>query len=168
MNIQETARDVEHAQALVLREGFPALGQAALTALEYSNEYVIKRLMKDQQMSREEAELLFQDMLKFLCLSGARTGVMLTPPHQIDVAWHAFILFTLDYTNFCQKYFGRYLHHQPSITLLDSTCKGSCTCSADMGSDEPVDRQTSLEATDRLARANFAPLSSNWSVQELT
>jgi hypothetical protein len=27
--------------------------------------------------------------------------------------WHCFILFTKDYADFCQKYFGYYIHHLP-------------------------------------------------------
>jgi hypothetical protein len=29
--------------------------------------------------------------------------------------WHEFILFTKDYSDFCEKYFGEYMHHLPNI-----------------------------------------------------
>lgn len=32
---------------------------------------------------------------------------------KLDDMWHTFLLFTLDYTKFCDRYFGRYLHHVP-------------------------------------------------------
>ena len=33
----------------------------------------------------------------------------------IDQMWHVFLLYTEDYMNFCHKFFGEYLHHQPDI-----------------------------------------------------
>lgn len=38
------------------------------------------------------------------------------PSRIVDEAWHTFILFTRDYTDFCQNAFGTYLHHAPSDT----------------------------------------------------
>jgi hypothetical protein len=29
--------------------------------------------------------------------------------------WHEFILFTEDYSEFCQTFFGRYIHHLPNV-----------------------------------------------------
>jgi hypothetical protein len=31
----------------------------------------------------------------------------------IDEMWHAFVLFTRDYAAFCDKHFGRFIHHAP-------------------------------------------------------
>jgi hypothetical protein len=167
MSLQETVlsspKGLVTTGAFAVREG----STIDTTALEYANENVVKKMMKDSGLERENAEQLFSDMLRFLCLSGAKTGHTLTPPHRIDLAWHTFILFTMDYTNFCQKYFGRYLHHQPSENLLNSECLGNCTCSGDLGSDEPTDRPTSIRVTNQLALASFAPLSANWSVSDL-
>jgi len=33
---------------------------------------------------------------------------------RIDEVWHQFILFTHEYTSFCDRYFGALLHHYPS------------------------------------------------------
>lgn len=35
------------------------------------------------------------------------------PSRAVDVAWHEFILLTREYTSFCERAFGRYLHHEP-------------------------------------------------------
>ena len=32
----------------------------------------------------------------------------------VDIGWHTFILYTRDYSDFCQRVAGRYLHHAPS------------------------------------------------------
>ena len=39
------------------------------------------------------------------------------PSKIVDVAWHEFILRTREYTNFCQRAFGAYLHHTPDSTM---------------------------------------------------
>jgi len=35
------------------------------------------------------------------------------PSHAVDEAWHGFILCTARYSAFCDKAYGRYLHHHP-------------------------------------------------------
>jgi hypothetical protein len=39
------------------------------------------------------------------------------PSKVVDEAWHAFILMSREYTAFCQKAFGRYLHHTPESQM---------------------------------------------------
>jgi hypothetical protein len=36
------------------------------------------------------------------------------PSKLVDEAWHEFLLFTREYAEFCQRAFGRFLHHQPA------------------------------------------------------
>ena len=39
------------------------------------------------------------------------------PSQVVDVAWHELILFTKFYQDFCQKAFGRFLHHHPAEAM---------------------------------------------------
>ena len=39
------------------------------------------------------------------------------PSKVVDVAWHEMILRTREYTEFCERAFGGYLHHSPDSTL---------------------------------------------------
>ncbi len=48
-----------------------------------------------------------------LCLD-ARDMVLGMPSKSVDVAWHEFILHTRDYTDFCRRAYGTYLHHTPN------------------------------------------------------
>lgn len=41
--------------------------------------------------------------------------VMHAEMRSIDNMWHAFILLPHDYQDFCQHYFGRFLHHEPNM-----------------------------------------------------
>jgi hypothetical protein len=43
--------------------------------------------------------------------------VMVMPSHAVDVLWHAFILDTRAYANFCQRACGRMLHHRPHAAM---------------------------------------------------
>ena len=63
----------------------------------------------------EEGEALFAEAKKFLILSHADPDVVWDMySSRIDEAWHQFVLFTHQYVEFCQIYFGVYLHHNPS------------------------------------------------------
>ena len=38
---------------------------------------------------------------------------------QLDEMWHTFLLFTRDYADFCERYFGFFLHHIPQDDAED-------------------------------------------------
>jgi hypothetical protein len=52
--------------------------------------------------------------LACLYADGALIGM---PSKAVDEAWHEMILMTREYSWFCQRAFGRYLHHSPDSTL---------------------------------------------------
>ena len=95
----------------------PALFYAVIA---YRNEDVVERLQRKMNLGREEADVLFTDLLKFLALCGVRrlhaTEYSLVPPKNIDEAWHHFLLFTREYADFCMEFFGAFIHHQPSTS----------------------------------------------------
>lgn len=76
-------------------------------------ESIVDRIAKDGEMSEELAESCFEETLKFLVVSQS-TEARVSPSKLIDVGWHAFILHTRTYTDFCLEQFGRYVHHQPT------------------------------------------------------
>ncbi len=53
------------------------------------------------------APLVFLD----LC---AESDKALSPPKQVDAAWHVFLLHTKDYEAYCNERFGKVIHHQPT------------------------------------------------------
>jgi hypothetical protein len=102
----------------------PKQGPVSLDeVLHYRHEGVINRYRKDHGASRAEAEELFGEMLKWLYLcyrskiDGADDVICAMNPEieKIDWMWHCFILFTWDYAQFCQHYFGFFLHHFPTM-----------------------------------------------------
>jgi len=101
--------------------------------LRYRNEEVIRRFLQTWDMPRAEAEDLFDETKKWLWLNAYLTkpgerppGLAITYPLRLlDEMWHTFILDTYEYTQFCERYFGYFLHHQPTtqeeIDTLDAT-----------------------------------------------
>lgn len=55
-----------------------------------------------------------------ICLKAGKRNVSM-PSQVVDVAWHEFILFTRHYHYFCEKTFGRYLHHTPTEAMKSQT-----------------------------------------------
>jgi hypothetical protein len=88
----------------------------AVEALDYQAPFLIEKLVKDCFVdTSEEACALFTEVKRYLVLSHVdRTKTWKMHSLCVDEAWHQFVLFTVEYSGFCTKYFGRYRHHFPS------------------------------------------------------
>lgn len=95
----------------------PATASASvLDALAFEAPYVVERLVKDRVVgSVAEGEELFNEAKRYLVLSEVHRdlGVGMYSV-RVDEAWHAFILYTDQYSQFCRKYFGKYIGHAPT------------------------------------------------------
>lgn len=98
--------------------------------LAYENPAVLKLYIQNYPDNKLSAEMAFQEMLKYLWIAQKhrldlinhfhhpelpKRCIMLFSMQEIDQMWHEFILFTRDYTQFCEHYFGEYMHHMPNI-----------------------------------------------------
>lgn len=66
-------------------------------------------------IDREGVSRSLSEVIRFLNLI-AFSRTVLTPSIFIDRVWHEFILCTRSYGMFCERYFGRMLHHDPGGT----------------------------------------------------
>ena len=80
------------------------------------------------------------------------------PSRVVDIAWHEMILFTREYHAFCDRAFGRYLHHSPdavagepmdamlarTLRVLDKHPAGAVTAAAGIPLLFAVDSQAGL------------------------
>ncbi|NUK24082.1 hypothetical protein HRW08_15585 [Streptomyces lunaelactis] len=64
-------------------------------------------------MDRPQAERVMDQALAFIDMAGHRTDVPLSPSRKVDPGWHAFILHSHEYADFCHRRFGAFLHHNP-------------------------------------------------------
>jgi len=78
--------------------------------------YLIEKLIKNSIVDTAgEAEELFREVKRYLVLCDQDDDrVWNMYSLRVDEAWHQFILFTRQYIDFCDRYFGRYVPHNPS------------------------------------------------------
>lgn len=81
--------------------------------LSYDHPGVVARYAKEHQVSNEEALVVFQETKKFLATCASMGQTDFSPSEEQDAMWHLFILYTKDYTDFCNSFFGSYMHHIP-------------------------------------------------------
>ncbi len=79
-----------------------------------------RRVMADHGMEQPAAERIMDQALAFLYTCALNPGVGLAPSDEVDKGWHAFILHTADYAEFCQRVAGRFIHHLPAEPGADS------------------------------------------------
>lgn len=98
--------------------------------LQYENPLILERFKVNHPNDAHRAEQLFTEMLRYLWLCEKHSVDSKNNPHHpglkfipvmheemrpIDNMWHEFILVTRDYHEFCNHYFGCYLHHEPDM-----------------------------------------------------
>src|SRR5262245_926281 len=80
---------------------------------------LFERLRKRHpDLSLKDCQLVAHGLRQFF-LAHLKSGrKFVSMPSQIaDDLWHEFILFTKNYEAFCNKAFGRFLHHTPAVAL---------------------------------------------------
>jgi hypothetical protein len=94
----------------------PPQAQTSLDALGYEAPFLIEKLIKNCVVDTDaEAEELFREVKRYLVLCDLdQSRVWNMYSLRVDEAWHQFILFTRQYMEFCQRFFGRYVPHNPS------------------------------------------------------
>ena len=116
----------------------------------FRNEDIIQKMMQEYSMSREDALQLFEDTKMFLFLC-ATHPVGLGPTAKLDDGWHTFILFTREYRDFCIRYLGKFIHHNPIVRYEGADVQPSAPHSVLLG----------------LAKTEFGDnLSKNWLASE--
>lgn len=98
--------------------------------LKFKNDAVIKRFARDYPEYAENSEVIFEDLMRFFWISKKHRMDKLANPKNldfqfsfimdeemkiIDTMWHVFLLYTKGYMDFCEEFFGEYIHHLPDI-----------------------------------------------------
>jgi hypothetical protein len=73
-----------------------------------------RRITADHSTDPDMAERIMDQALAFLQACVLNPGAGLAPSDEVDKGWHAFILHTADYAEFCQRVAGRFIHHLPT------------------------------------------------------
>ena len=95
-------------------EAYSAINSAA--SLSFEAPYLIEKLVNDHVCtSEDEARALFREVKRYLFLNrGDQSKIWEMHSLRIDEIWHQFVLFTRQYIDFCTRYYGAYLPHNPS------------------------------------------------------
>ncbi|MGW4485135.1 glycine-rich domain-containing protein [Amycolatopsis sp. NPDC004368] len=71
------------------------------------------RISKENAVTVQYAGRIMDQALAFLATC-ARTDRPLAPSETVDIGWHAFILYTHEYADFCTRISGNFIHHVPN------------------------------------------------------
>jgi hypothetical protein len=85
------------------------------------------RLQRNHDLSLEASGKVVEGLRQYFlaCLSAQRSPLAKEvgmPSKAVDAAWHEFIVLTKAYADFCEKAFGKYLHHTPKA-MMDTPTK---------------------------------------------
>ena len=75
--------------------------------------FIKERIEKKNLIDFDLVELAMFEFRRFIALRiiSGRGLAMFSP--QVDEVWHTFILFTKDYSSFCEEVCGEFIHHNP-------------------------------------------------------
>lgn len=71
------------------------------------------RVMADDGIGHDAAGRVVEQALGFLVACAANPGSHLSPSKAVDSGWHAFVMHTREYAEFCDRVAGRFIHHHP-------------------------------------------------------
>ncbi|MCA1558006.1 MAG: hypothetical protein LC731_05635, partial [Acidobacteria bacterium] len=64
----------------------------------------------------EELHEAFTELKKYFLLNELNGSPFSMISLRVDTVWHEFILFTEEYHKFCERFFGKYIHHSPATS----------------------------------------------------
>jgi len=97
--------------------------------MEYTNPHVLDRYSKDHPNNKLTNKEAFADLMKYFWLCQKHkidsdnfpdnedlkfVCAVHKEMKEMDDMWHTFLLFTMDYADYCEKYFGEFIHHMPT------------------------------------------------------
>ncbi len=84
--------------------------------MHYAMSDITKRCQKDFGYSDADIAILEKELKRYLILAivanNDSDGFGMYSK-DVDNLWHSFILFTKNYSSFCDKYRGKFIHHNP-------------------------------------------------------
>ena len=84
--------------------------------------HVIHKMAEKSMWSLKSAKAASEQYKRFLFLQYQYgKHYSLAPSQEMDEFWHQHILFTQQYQNDCQRIFGHYFHHSPTLKSASST-----------------------------------------------
>lgn len=78
---------------------------------------VLARYKKEQGFTDDVIADHHRELVRFLslCATGINAGKFYGMMGAIDELWHTFVIFTREYSRFCDQVAGRFMHHVPEV-----------------------------------------------------
>ncbi len=76
---------------------------------------LVARVVQDADVTPDYAARVVDQTIVFLKACADNRSGMLSPSTQVDDGWHAFVLHTEEYAEFCERIAGRFIHHRPMM-----------------------------------------------------
>ncbi|QLE74485.1 hypothetical protein FGW37_25390 [Streptomyces rectiverticillatus] len=92
----------------------PAVDAGTLVSAELRDTLAADVRAKYDHITADMARRGVGQMLAFVAASAA-SAKPLSPSPLVDDFWHAFVLRTKAYADFCHEAFGKFVHHQPGF-----------------------------------------------------
>lgn len=88
----------------------PKAGRSLVPSATFAR--LTRRLTTEHPVDAHLAERIVDQAAAFLaaCATAAQP---LAPSRDVDLGWHAFLVHTRDYAEFCETVAGRFIHHVP-------------------------------------------------------
>jgi hypothetical protein len=83
------------------------------TLESYDLWYVEERLARKGLIPSERIAGAILEFKRYMALVGLGYRGLGMTSREVDEVWHAFVLFTREYADFCQAAFGAFIHHVP-------------------------------------------------------
>lgn len=83
--------------------------------------FIIKRMQKKHGFSRNKAERARITTLRYLAMSTISDIAVVPIDNDCDEFWHEMIIHTKFYAEFCLKFFGYFLHHEPANDSMNNS-----------------------------------------------
>ena len=84
-------------------------------AMAFPLDKIVGRYAKEQGVPLDVAKEHERELRRYLALCAVNPGVPYGMYGAVDDLWHTFVLFTRDYSEFCEQVAGRFIHHVPTI-----------------------------------------------------
>lgn len=102
------------------------------------------RVERDAKADPEHAERIVRQALAFLVACARNPETPLAPSKAVDHGWHAFILHTREYAEFCDRVAGHFIHHAPEDPegeRADAAARNAATTDVMRRTGLPVDEE---------------------------
>ncbi len=96
--------------------GYKPSGDIIADLESYEAPFLKERLLGKVFITEDSYEKSFSEFKRYLVLLMLGHKNIPMTSRSVDIIWHQFILFTKEYHEFCNRFFGRYLHHIPETS----------------------------------------------------